>query len=78
MAQAPKKKAGGVEEKEGREGAAAEEVGSDAAEVVVGEVETAHSIPGALQTTSPMAFALWGGKFSTVISAFLIGRGLAD
>lgn len=71
MAQAPKKKAGGVEEKEGREGAAAAEVGSDAAEVVVGEVERARSIPGALQMASPMAFALWGGKFSASSPPFL-------
>lgn len=77
MAEARKKEA--AEGEEGWEGPAAEEeAGSDAAEVAVGAVETARSIPGALQMTSPMAFALWGGKFSAVISAFLIGRGLAD
>lgn len=73
MAEAPKKEVLGGEVEEGREkagAAAAEEVGSDAAEVVVGAVETARSIPGAVQMTSQTVFALWAGKFLTVSSAF--------
>lgn len=46
--------------------------------MVVEKVETARSIPGALQMTSQLAFALWDEKFSTLISAFLIGGGLAE
>lgn len=63
----------GGEVEEGREKAAAAEeeaVGSEAAEVVVGAVETARSIPGAVQMTSQTVFALWGGKFLAVSSAF--------
>lgn len=70
MAEAPKKEVLGREEEEGREKAAEEVVGSDAAEVLVGAVETARSIPGAVQMTSQTAFALWGGKFLAVSSAF--------
>lgn len=64
----------------GEKGAAAAAEGArpEAAEVVVGAAETALSTPGTLQMTSQLAFALWGGRFSAVISSLLIGRGLAD
>lgn len=57
--------------------AVATEGGFEAAEVV-GAAEIARSIPGALQVTSIPTFALWAGRFSAVVVAFIIGARLAD
>lgn len=63
------------EEEEGKEAeAVAEKSGSAAAEAA----ETARSIPGALQMTSPLSFALWDGKFLAIISGFLMCGGPAE